>query len=188
MNTVSFKKSSWEAIVIPKLGAAVWGGGVCVCVRERGRQETTCLLTLWFFPIISMPGHLDNYYSFSDGGHNKFSEILTLLPIPVHTELGSDYFRDPNTLLRPTVANSSHYPSSAATWAHPCCGSSPTCYRSLTAILWEIPSLVPVHSPIQLLSLHLGICPSWCKTETTLWALGLLVTVIIPLYCGLRKI
>lgn len=56
-----------------------------------------------------MFGYLDNYYSFFDGGYNKFFEILTLFLIFVYIEFGSDYFRDFNTLLRFIVANFFYY-------------------------------------------------------------------------------
>lgn len=57
---------------------------------------------------------------------------------------GSNCLRDPNMLPRPTVGNSSHYPSQLSPEPIPSLGA-PTTYRSLTAFLVEVPFLVSVH-------------------------------------------
>lgn len=99
-----FQKVILRSYTYSKLGSSCLVG-VCVRQRQRDRelQETANLLMLWFLPLISTPGHVGNYYGFSWGMHNKFSNTPPH-PQPLFTlNSGSNYFRDTNMLLRPPV-------------------------------------------------------------------------------------
>lgn len=138
--TLFFQKSHLEKAIFTSNCKQMFG--VCVCMggaREQVLQETACLLILWFLPIISTLGHLGNYY-----GATIYS--LNLKPSPNHCATSTLEVITLG-LICYQVGNSSHYSLQppepiSALGAPTCCGKF----------------LLLLSSPIQLLSLHLGIC------------------------------